>query len=111
MLLTAAPFCVVLVLFQWVKHLVATVIGTVGPEQKAEVARAHACDATIAYSTEDFVAAVRRLTQGNGVAAVFDSVGKDTFEKSMRCLAQSRVLGSFGPASGPIAHLHRCAHH
>src|SRR5262245_66484762 len=103
MLLTAAPFCVVLVLFQWVKHLVATIIGTVGTEQKAEIARAHGCDATIVYSTEDFVSAVRRLTQGNGVAAVFDSVGKDTFEKSLRCLAPRGLLVSFGTASGPIA--------
>jgi NADPH2:quinone reductase len=55
------------------------------------------------YSTEDFVGAVRRLTQGNGVAAVFDSVGKDTFEKSLRCLAPRGLLVSFGTASGPIA--------
>src|SRR5262249_58409045 len=72
-----------LILCQWAKHLGATVIGTVGTEQKAEIARAHGCDATIVYSTEDFVGAVERLTHGRGVAVVFDSVGKDTFEKSL----------------------------
>ena len=102
-LVHAAAGGVGLILCQWAKHLGAMVIGTVGTEQKAEVARAHGCDATIVYSTEDFVDAVRRLTQGNGVAAVFDSVGKDTFEKSLRCLAPRGLLVSFGTASGPIA--------
>jgi NADPH:quinone reductase len=102
-LVHAAAGGVGLILCQWAKHLGAMVIGTVGTEQKAEVARAHGCDATIVYSTEDFVGAVRRLTQGNGVAAVFDSVGKDTFEKSLRCLAPRGLLVSFGTASGPIA--------
>src|SRR5262249_61564063 len=58
---------------------------------------------TIIYSTEDFVGAVERLTHGRGVAVVFDSVGKDTFEKSLRCLAPRGLLVSFGTASGPIA--------
>src|SRR5215469_1866810 len=102
-LVHAAAGGVGLIMCQWAKHLGATVIGTVGTEQKAEIARAHGCDATIVYSTEDFVSAVRRLTQGNGVAAVFDSVGKDTFEKSLRCLAPRGLLVSFGTASGPIA--------
>src|SRR5215468_9979002 len=102
-LVHAAAGGVGLILCQWAKHLGATVIGTVGTEQKAEIARAHGCDATIVYSTEDFVSAVRRLTQGNGVAAVFDSVGKDTFEKSLRCLAPRGLLVSFGTASGSIA--------
>ena len=102
-LVHAAAGGVGLILCQWAKHLGAMVIGTVGTEQKAEVARAHGCDATIVYRTEDFVGAVRRLTQGNGVAAVFDSVGKDTFEKSLRCLAPRGLLVSFGTASGPIA--------
>jgi len=102
-LVHAAAGGVGLILCQWAKHLGAMVIGTVGTEQKAEVARAHGCDATIVYSTEDFVGTVRRLTQGNGVAAVFDSVGKDTFEKSLRCLAPRGLLVSFGTASGPIA--------
>jgi NADPH2:quinone reductase len=102
-LVHAAAGGVGLILCQWAKHLGAMVIGTVGTEQKAEVARAHGCDATIVYTTEDFVDAVRRLTQGNGVAAVFDSVGKDTFDKSLRCLAPRGLLVSFGTASGPIA--------
>jgi len=102
-LVHAAAGGVGLILCQWAKHLGATVIGTVGTEQKAEIARAHGCDATIVYGAEDFVGAVRRLTQGAGVAAVFDSVGKDTFEKSLRCLAPRGLLVSFGTASGPIA--------
>ena len=102
-LVHAAAGGVGLILCQWAKHLGATVIGTVGTEQKAELARAHGCDAIIVYSKEDFVGAVRRLTDGKGVAAVFDSVGKDTFEKSLRCLAPRGLLASFGTASGPIA--------
>jgi NADPH2:quinone reductase len=102
-LVHAAAGGVGLILCQWAKHLGAAVIGTVGTEQKAEIARAHGCDATIVYSKEDFVGAIERLTRGNGVAAVFDSVGKDTFEKSLRCLAPRGLLVSFGTASGPIA--------
>jgi NADPH2:quinone reductase len=81
----------------------ATVIGMVGTEQKAEIALAHGCDAAIVYGEGDFVAAVRRLTQGRGVAAVFDSVGRDTFERSLRCLVPGGLMVSFGTASGPIA--------
>jgi len=102
-LVHAAAGGVGLILCQWAKHLGATVIGTVGTDEKAEIARQHGCDATIVYAREDFVAAVARLTQGAGVAAVFDSVGKDTFEKSLRCLAPRGLLVSFGTASGPIA--------
>jgi NADPH:quinone reductase len=102
-LVHAAAGGVGLILCQWAKYLGATVIGTVGTEQKAEIARAHGCDATIVYTKEDFVGAVKRLTQRNGVAAVFDSVGKDTFERSLHCLAPRGLLVSFGTASGPIA--------
>ncbi len=102
-LVHAAAGGVGLILCQWAKHLGATVIGTVGTSQKAELALAHGCDAAIVYTAEDFVGAVRRLTQGAGVAAVFDSVGKDTFEKSLLCLAPRGLLVSFGTASGPIA--------
>jgi NADPH2:quinone reductase len=102
-LVHAAAGGVGLILCQWAKHLGATVIGTVGTAQKAELARAHGCDAAIIYTAEDFVGAVRRLTQGAGVAVVFDSVGKDTFEKSLRCLAPRGLLVSFGTASGPVA--------
>jgi NADPH:quinone reductase len=102
-LVHAAAGGVGLILCQWAKHLGATVIGTVGTEQKADIARAHGCEAAIVYAAEDFVDAVRRVTKGNGVAAVFDSVGKDTFERSLRCLAPRGLLVSFGTASGPIA--------
>ena len=99
----AAAGGVGLILCQWAKHLSATVIGTVGNEQKADIARAHGCDAAIVYTAEDFVGAVRRLTQGSGVTAVFDSVGKNTFEKSLRCPAPRGLLISFATASGAIA--------
>ena len=102
-LVHAAAGGVGLILCQWAKHLGATVIGTVGTEQKADIARAHGCDAAIVYTAEDFVDAVRGATKGSGVAAVFDSVGKDTFERSLRCLAPRGLLVSFGTASGPIA--------
>ena len=102
-LVHAAAGGVGLILCQWAKHLGATVIGTVGSEAKAEIARAHGCDAAIVTAAEDFVAAVKRLTHGAGVAAVFDSVGRDTFEKSLRCLKPRGLLVTFGTASGPIA--------
>ena len=102
-LVHAAAGGVGLILCQWAKHLGATVIGTVGTEQKADIARAHGCDTAIVYTAEDFVVAVRGATKGSGVAAVFDSVGKDTFERSLRCLAPRGLLVSFGTASGPIA--------
>jgi NADPH:quinone reductase len=101
-LVHAAAGGVGLLLCQWAKHRGATVIGTVGTEQKAEVARAHGCDVAIVYTQEDFVDAVMGLTKGRGVPVVFDSVGKDTFEKSLRCLAPRGLLVSFGTASGPI---------
>lgn len=101
-LVHAAAGGVGLLLCQWAKHLGATVIGTVGSEQKAEIARAHGCDTTILYGAEDFVSAVKRLTNGAGVAVVYDSVGQDTFEKSLKCLAPRGLLASFGTASGPI---------
>jgi NADPH:quinone reductase len=102
-LVHAAAGGVGLILCQWAKHLGATVIGMVGTGQKAEIALAHGCDAAIVYGEDDFVAAVRRLTQGRGVAAVFDSVGRDTFERSLRCLMPGGLMVSFGTASGPIA--------
>jgi NADPH2:quinone reductase len=102
-LVHAAAGGVGLILCQWAKYLGATVIGTVGSDEKAAIARAHGCDMPIIYTQQDFVAAVRQLTQGKGVAAVFDSVGKDTFAKSLHCLAPRGLLVSFGTASGPIA--------
>jgi NADPH2:quinone reductase len=89
-------------LCQWARSLGARVIGTVGSEEKAKVARRHGCDHAIVYTREDFVAAVRRETHGRGVPVVYDCVGKDTFEGSLACLAPRGLLVSFGTPSGPI---------
>ncbi len=104
-LVHAAAGGVGLILCQWAAHLGATVIGTVGSADKAALARAHGCTHAIVYTAEDFVAAVRRLTDGKGVPVVYDSVGQDSFEGSLRCLAPRGLLVSFGTASGPIAPL------
>jgi NADPH2:quinone reductase len=88
------------IMCQWAKHLGATVIGTVGSDQKVEVARRHGCDHVIVYTREDFVERVRALTGGEGAAAVYDSVGKATFEGSLACVRRRGVLASFGEASG-----------
>jgi NADPH2:quinone reductase len=88
------------ILCQWAKHLGATVIGTVSSDHKAEVARRHGCDHVIVYSRENFVERVRDLTGGTGVAVVYDSVGKATFEGSLACVRRRGVLASFGEASG-----------
>jgi NADPH2:quinone reductase len=101
-LVHAAAGGVGLLLCQWAKHLGATVIGTVGSEEKAELARRYGCDHAIVYTREDFAEAVKRLTGGKGVPVVYDSVGRDTFEKSLTCLAPRGTLVSFGTASGPI---------
>ena len=101
-LIHAAAGGVGLIVCQWAKHLGAHVIGTVGTAEKAELARRHGCDVAVVYTQEDFVAAVRRETGGRGVPIVYDSVGKDTFENSLRCLAPRGILASFGTASGPI---------
>jgi NADPH2:quinone reductase len=90
-----------LILCQWAKHLGAVVIGTVGSEAKAELARAHGCDHAIVYSREDFLPRVRELTGGTGVPVVYESVGKDTFERSLDCLRPRGILASYGHASGP----------
>jgi NADPH2:quinone reductase len=91
-----------LILCEWAKYLGATVIGTVSTAVKARLAKAHGCDHAIIYTEEDFAAAVMRLTAGRGVPVVYDSVGADTFAKSLRCLAPRGVLASFGTASGPV---------
>ena len=87
---------------QWARHLGATVIGTVGSDEKAELARAHGCHHVIVYSRENFVERVREITGGQGVAAVYDSVGKDTFTGSLDCLRPLGIMVSFGNASGPV---------
>lgn len=91
-----------LIACQWLKHLGATVIGTVGTRAKAELARAHGCDHPIVYTEESFVDRVRELTGGAGVPVVYDSVGKDTFEDSLRCLRPRGLMVSFGNASGAV---------
>ncbi len=98
----AAAGGVGLIACQWLKHLGATVIGTVGSEDKAVLARAHGCDHTINYRSEAFSERVRELTDGAGVPVVYDSVGKDTFEGSLDCLAPMGMMVSFGNASGPV---------
>jgi len=85
---------------QWAKALGATVIGTVGSDAKAEAARAHGCDHPIVYTRESFPARVRELTGGEGVAVVYDSIGKDTIEDSLKCLRPLGLLASYGYASG-----------
>ncbi len=99
-LIHAAAGGVGLIMCQWAKHLGATVIGTVGSDEKAAVARAHGCDHAIVYTREDFVERVRAITGGEGVPVVYDSVGKATFEGSLRCLRRRGMLASFGEASG-----------
>jgi NADPH2:quinone reductase len=100
-LMHAAAGGVGLIACQWAKALGATVIGTVGSSEKAALARAHGCDHTILYKEEDFVARVRELTGGEGVAAVYDSVGRDTFMKSLDCLRPLGMLAYYGQSSGP----------
>ena len=91
-----------LIACQWLKHLGATVIGTVGTREKAELAKAHGCDHPIVYTEESFVDRVLELTGGEGVPVVYDSVGKDTFDDSLRCLQPRGLMVSFGNASGAV---------
>jgi NADPH2:quinone reductase len=101
-LLHAAAGGVGLILSQWAKHLGATVIGTVGSDEKAKLAAAHGCAHTINYSKEDFVKRVGEITGGKKCPVVYDSVGKDTFMKSLDCLAPLGVLALFGQSSGAV---------
>ncbi|MDS4030434.1 MAG: quinone oxidoreductase [Candidatus Contendobacter sp.] len=101
-LLHAAAGGVGLIASQWARHLGATVIGTVGSDEKAELARAHGCQHVIVYSRENFVERVREITGGQGVAVVYDSVGKETFMGSLDCLRPLGMMVSFGNASGPV---------
>jgi NADPH2:quinone reductase len=100
-LIHAAAGGVGLIACQWAKALGATVIGTVGTDDKAALARAHGCDHPIVYTREDFVSQVERITDGKKLPVVYDSVGKDTFLKSLDCLAPRGMMVSFGNASGP----------
>jgi NADPH:quinone reductase len=101
-LVHAAAGGVGLILCQWAKHLGATVIGTVGDDEKAALAGKHGCDHPILYRREDFVARVSELTHGRKLPVVYDSVGKDTFYKSLDCLAPLGLMASFGQSSGAI---------
>ena len=99
-LIHAAAGGVGLIMCQWAKHLGATVIGTVSSDDKAAVAVAHGCDHAIVYTREDVAERVREITGGEGVPVVYDSVGKATFEGSLRCLRRRGVMASFGESSG-----------
>jgi len=100
-LVHAAAGGVGLIMCQWAAALGATVIGTVGTEEKAELAKAHGCAHPIVYSKQDFVAEVNRITDGEKLPVVYDSVGRDTFLKSLDCLKVRGLMVSFGNASGP----------
>ena len=98
----AAAGGVGLIACQWLKALGATVIGTVGSDEKAKIAKAHGCDHTIVYTRENFVDRVADITGGAKVPVVFDSVGKDTFAGSLDCLKPRGLLAVFGNGSGPV---------
>lgn len=96
----AAAGGVGLIACQWLNHMGVTVIGTVGSEEKTELAKAHGCHHTINYNEEDFVERVNEITDGAGVPVVYDSVGKTTLRGSMKCLQRRGYLITFGNASG-----------
>ncbi len=101
-LIHAAAGGVGTIVSQWAKHLGASVIGTVGSEEKAEIARAHGCDHTINYTEEDFAKRTAEITGGRGVDVVYDSVGQATFLKSLDCLRPMGTMVSFGQSSGSV---------
>src|SRR5713226_4276530 len=88
---------------QWTRALGVTMIGTVGSDEKAALAKANGCAHTIVYTRENFVERVKELTGGKGVPVVYDSIGKDTFPASLDCLKPRGMFVSFGSASGPVA--------
>jgi NADPH2:quinone reductase len=98
----AAAGGVGLIACQWAKALGATVIGTVGSDEKAALAKAHGCDHPIVYTRENFTARVKEITGGKGVPVVYDSVAKDTFMGSLDCLQPFGLLAVFGASSGPV---------
>lgn len=101
-LIHAAAGGVGLIVCQWAKALGARVIGTVGSDAKADLARAHGCDFPIVYTRENFTERVRDITAGEGVPVVYDSIGKDTFFGSLDCLRPLGMMVTFGNASGPV---------
>lgn len=100
-LVHAAAGGVGLIMCQWAAAIGATVIGTVGTDEKAELARSHGCAHPIVYSKQDFVAEVAGITDGQKLPVVYDSVGRDTFMRSLDCLKVRGLMVSFGNASGP----------
>lgn len=100
--LHAAAGGVGLIACQWLKHLGAITIGTVGSEAKAEIVRAHGADHVLIHGKDDVAGLARELTGGRGVRVVYDSIGKATFDESIRCLAPRGLLVSFGNVSGHI---------
>ena len=98
----AAAGGVGLIACQWARALGVTMIGTVGSDEKAQLARSHGCAHVINYNKEDFVARVAEITNGEKVSVVYDSIGKDTFTGSLDCLAPLGLMVSFGNASGPV---------
>ena len=101
-MIQAAAGGVGLIVCQWAKYLGATVIGTVGSQEKAKLAKAHGCHYPILYREEDLVSRVKEITQGKGVDVVYDSVGQATFLKSLDCLRPLGMMVSFGQSSGSI---------
>lgn len=101
-LLHAAAGGIGLIACQWARALGATVIGTVGSDAKAELAKANGCTHTIVYTRENFVEKVKEITGGKGVPVVYDAVGKDTFPGSLDCLSPRGLFVSFGNSSGPV---------
>lgn len=98
----AAAGGVGLIASQWARALGVNMIGTVGSDEKAALAKAAGCSHVINYNTEDFVARVMEITNGEKVSVVYDSIGKDTFTKSLDCLRPLGMMVSFGSASGPV---------
>ncbi|MDD3353328.1 quinone oxidoreductase [Zoogloea sp.] len=102
-LIHAAAGGVGLMVCQWAKALGATVIGTVGSDEKAALARQNGCDHPIVYTREKVSERVREITGGAGVPVVYDSIGRDTFMDSLACLRPLGMMVTFGNASGPVA--------
>jgi NADPH2:quinone reductase len=98
----AAAGGVGLIACQWARHLGLQLIGTAGSDEKCRLALEHGAAHAINYRSEDFVACVKEITGGKGVKVVYDSIGKDTFERSLDCLRPFGLLASFGNASGPV---------
>jgi NADPH2:quinone reductase len=98
----AAAGCVGQIFCQWAKSLGVKIIGTVGSDEKIELAKKNGCDEVINYSKEDFAKKVLNITDGKGLPVVYDGVGKSTFEKSLECLKTRGTMVSFGNSSGVL---------